>query len=104
MTKTLFKLGAISALVLAVCGWSALGAMWSGIWQTLVAFFPWLWEGIQYMVEEYLTSPYFITGAIMMVGSSFGIWFGVRGGKALYLVVSLIGTVISLASMGVSFI
>ena len=104
MTKTLVKLGAISALVFAVCGWSTLGAMWSGIWQVLVALFPLLWEGIKYMVEEYLTSPYFITGAIMMMASGFGIWFGVRGGKALYLVVSLIGTVISLASMGVSFI
>jgi len=104
LTKTLVRLGAISALVLAVCGWGALGAMWEVIWQTLVAFFPWLWECIKYMVEEYITSPYFITGAIMMVASGFGIWFGVRGGKALYLVVSLIGTVISLASMGVSFI
>ena len=104
MTKTLVKLGAISALVLAVCGWGALGAMWSGIWQTLVAFFPWIWGCIKYAVEEYITSPYFITGAIMLVASGFGIWFGVRGGKVLYLVVSLITTVISLASMGVSFI
>ena len=43
-------------------------------------------------------------GKLMMVASGFGIWFGVRDGKVLYLVVSLIGTVISLASMGVSFI
>lgn len=40
MTKTLVRLGAISALVLAVCGWGALGAMWEVIWQTLVEFLP----------------------------------------------------------------
>ena len=39
----------------------------------------------------------------MMVASGFGIWFGARGGKVLYLVVSIIGAIASLASMGVSF-
>jgi len=104
LDSTIKRLGVISALVLVFCGWSGLATLWSSIGQALTAFMPFIWEGIKYAVEEYITSPYFITGAIMMVASGFGIWFGARGGKVLYLVVSIIGAIASLASMGVSFI
>ncbi len=104
MSKAIFKVSALAVLIVVFCGWGALGAVVDGIWQMIVAFFPWIWEGIKYAVEEYITSPYFITGAIMMVASGFGIWFGARGGKVLYLVVSIIGAIASLASMGVSLI
>ncbi len=104
MEGTLKRLGVISALVLVLCGWSGLATLWSSIGQAVTAFFPLMWEGIKYAVEEYITSPYFITGAIMMVASCLGIWFGSKGGKVLYLVVSIIGAIASLVSMGVSFI
>ncbi len=104
MDSSINKLGVISALVLVFCGWSGLATLWSSIWQVLTAFFPFIWEGIKYAVEEYITSPYFITGAIMMVASCFGIWFGSKGGKALHLVVSIICAIAGLVSMGISFI
>ena len=104
MTKDFAKLGIIAALIVAFCGWEALGAVISGVWETIVAFWPIIWGCIEYVIEDYFTSPYFITGVIMAIASAFGIWFGVRGGKVLYVVVSLIGAFISLASLGVSFI
>ena len=104
MTKNLVKLGIWAAIIVAICGWGALGAVISGIWETIVAFFPFIWGCLEYAIEEYLTSPYFITGVIMAIASGFGIWFGVRGGKMLYLVVSIIGALASLVSLGVSFL
>lgn len=105
MTKAIVRLGALSALVLAFCGWGALGAMWEVIWQTLVAFFPIIVEGAKQSIEDYLTSPYFITSVIMFVLSSgFGIWVGRTGGKAIYLVVSIIAALISLVSIGVNIL
>ena len=104
MTKDFAKLGIIAALIVAFCGWGALGAVISGVWETVVAFWPIIQGCIEYVIEDYFTSPYFITGVIMAIASAFGIWFGVRGGKVLYVVVSIIGAFISLASLGVSFI
>ena len=65
------------------------------------AFFPFIVEGAKQSIEDYLTSPYFITGVIMFILSSgFGIWVGKTGGKAIYLVVSIIVAVIGLVSIG----
>ena len=104
MTKDFAKLGIIAALIVAFCGWGALGAVISGVWETIVAFWPIIQGCIEYVIEDYFTSPYFITGVIMSIASVFGIWFGVRGGKVLYVVVSIVGALISLASLGVNFI
>ena len=104
MTKDLVKLGTIAALIVAFCGWGTLGVVISGVWETIVAFFPFIWGCVEYVIEDYFTSPYFITGVIMAIASAFGIWFGVRGGKLLYLVVSIVCAFISLASLGVRFI
>ena len=103
MTKAIVRLGALSALVLAFCGWGALGAMWQGIGEVFAAFFPFIVEGAKQSIEDYLTSPYFITGVIMFILSSgFGIWVGRTGGKAIYLVVSIAAALISLVSIGVN--
>ena len=104
MDSTIKRLGVISALVLVFCGWSGLATLWSSIGQVLTAFMPFIWKGIKYAVEEYITSPYFITGAIMMAASGFGIWVGKTGGKAIYLVVSIIVAVISLVSIGANIL
>ena len=105
MTKAIVKLGVISALVLAFCGWGTLGAMWQGIGEVLSAFFPFIVEGAKQSIEDYLTSPYFITGVIMFILSSgFGIWVGKTGGKAIYLVVSIIVALISLVSIGANIL
>lgn len=80
-------------------GASALIAMWDAVFQILVAFFPFICEAGKMALEEYLTSPYFIVGIIMSIASGFGIWFGAKGGKALFLIVSIICEVASLVSI-----
>jgi hypothetical protein len=105
LTKAIVKLGVISALVLAFCGWGALGAMWQGIGEVFAAFFPFIVAGAKQSIEDYLTSPYFIAGVIMFILSSgFGIWVGRTGGKAIYLVVSIVAALISLVSIGANIL
>ena len=71
MTKDFAKLGIIAALIVAFCGWGALGAVISGVWETIVAFWPIIQGCIEYVIEDYFTSPYFITGVIMAIASAF---------------------------------
>ena len=73
MEKDLKKIIGISAIVLIFGGVSALTTMWESVFQIFVAFFPFICEVSKMALEEYLTSPYFIVGVIMAVGSAFGI-------------------------------
>lgn len=104
MDRNLKKIILISVLVLVAGGWSALGNLWFGIGQVLVAFFPFIAEGVKQSIEDYLTSSYFITGVIMTIASGFGIWFGRRGGKVLFSIVSLITMILSLVSIGANIL
>lgn len=81
-------------------GASALIAMWDAVFQIIVAFFPFICEAGKMALEEYLTSPYFIVGIIMSIASGFGIWFGAKGGKVLFLIVSIICELLSIISIG----
>ena len=69
------------------------------IGEVFIAFFPIFFDVAKSSIEDYLTSPYFITGVVMSVASAFGIWFGAKGGKLLFLVISIICEIISLASI-----
>ena len=69
------------------------------IGEVFIAFFPIFFDVAKNSIEDYLTSPYFITGVVMSVASAFGIWFGAKGGKLLFLVISIICEFISLASI-----
>lgn len=69
------------------------------IGEVFIAFFPIFFDVAKSSIEDYLTSPYFITGVVMSIASAFGIWFGAKGGKLLFLVISIICEVISLASI-----
>ena len=69
------------------------------IGEVFIAFFPIFFDVAKSSIEDYLTSPYFITGVVMSVASAFGIWFGAKGGKLLFLVISIICEVISLTSI-----
>ena len=99
MDRDLKKIIGISAIVLIFGGVAALAAMWDAVFQTLVAFFPFICEAGKMALEEYLTSPYFIVGVIMSLASCFGIWFGAKGGKKLFLIVSIICEIVGLASI-----
>lgn len=99
MDRDLKKIIGISAIVLMFGGVSALVTMWESVFQILVAFFPFICEAGKMALEEYLTSPYFIVGVIMAIGSACGIWFGAKGGRVLFLTVSIICEVVSLVSI-----
>lgn len=99
MDRDLAKIIRISLVVLIFGGFGALAAMWDAVFQILAAFFPFICEAGKMALEEYLTSPYFIVGIIMSIASGFGIWFGAKGGRTLFLIVSIIGELISLVSI-----
>lgn len=101
LDRNLKQIIAISTVVFLFCGWSGLAALWTAVQDIFIAFFPIIAEGIKSGVEDYLTSPYFITGVIMFVlSSAFGIWVGKTGGKVIYLVVSIVIALLSLLSIG----
>lgn len=100
MDRNLRKIIGISVFVFIFGGIGALAAMWDAVFQILVAFFPFIHEAGKMALEEYLTSPYFIVGIIMSIASGFGIWFGAKGGRVLFLIVSIICELASLASIG----
>lgn len=100
MDRDLGKIIRISLVVFMFGGASALIAMWDAVFQIIVAFFPFICEAGKMALEEYLTSPYFIVGIIMSIASGFGIWFGAKGGKVLFLIVSIICELLSIISIG----
>ena len=99
MDRNLGKIIGISVIVFIFGGIGALAAMWDAVFQILVAFFPVICEAGKMALEEYLTSPYFIVGIIISIASGIGIWFGAKGGRALFLIVSIICEFVSLASI-----
>jgi len=94
--------GLIFLLVLLFIGggFAAVGEALGVLGQVIMGFFPIFYEVGKMAVEDYLTSPYFIVGIIMFIGSCFGIYFGVKGGKILHLIISIICASISLISIG----
>lgn len=99
MDRDFRKIIVISIIILLCGGFGALVSFWDAILQVIVAFFPLFFEVGKMALEDYLTSPYFIVGVIMAIGSAFGIWFGAKGGKALFLIVSIICELASLVSI-----
>ena len=99
MDRDLAKIIRISLVVLIFGGFGALAAMWDAVFQILAAFFPFICEAGKMALEEYLTSPYFIVGIIMSIASGFGIWFGAKGGRVMFLIVSIICEIVSLVSI-----
>ena len=99
MDRDLGKIIRISLVVFIFGGAGALIAMWDAVFQILVAFSPFICEAGKMALEEHLTSPYFIVGIIMSIASGFGIWFGAKGGRTLFLIVSIICEIVSLVSI-----
>jgi hypothetical protein len=101
LDRNVKRIISISAIVLFFCGWSGLATLWMAVKEIFIAFFPIFADAAKQSLEDYLTSRYFITGVIMfLLSSGFGIWVGKTGGKVIYLIVSIIAAIISLASIG----
>lgn len=93
------KIIVILIILFCVGGFSLVGEALN-IWkEVFVGFFPFFYEVGKIAIEDYLTSPYFIVGVILALMSAVGIWVGAKGGKVLYLIVSIIVEVISLVSI-----
>ncbi len=73
--------------------------LWRAVAQIFMAFFPIFKNVAKQKLEDYLTSPYFIVSVIMALASTVGIWFGHKGGKILYTVISIILLLINLFSI-----
>lgn len=99
MNNNLKRFIAVSILFLIFGGIANVADWWHGIFEVIKCFFPVFFEVEKMILKDYLTSPYFITGAIMVVASVFGIWFGKENGKTLFCVVSFISGIVSLISI-----
>ena len=99
MKEKLITLAIILAIILLVGGWWLFSQALDVLKEIVVGFFPIFSEVGKMAVEEYIKSPYFITGAIMVVASAFGIYFSAKGGKVLWIIVSIVCELASLASI-----
>ena len=99
MKKDAFNIISISLFFLIFGGVSAFTSLWQNVFEVFKMFFPIFFDIAKMELEDYLTSPYFITGVVMFVASALGIWFGKRKGRTLYLIVSLICEAVSLVSI-----
>lgn len=102
MKKAIAHILGFAILLLMIGGFPLLFEGMGKLGEVIVGFFPLFFEVAKKSLEDYLTSPYFITGLIMAIASAFGIWFGVKGGKILYLIVFIVIEIISLASIGMN--
>lgn len=99
MDSNLKKLILIFSAFFIFGGVGAITALCDGIVEGFKMFFPLFFDIAKMELEDYLTSPYFITGVIMTIASAFGIWFGSKKGKILYSIVSIVCALASLASI-----
>ena len=99
MKRSATSIIAALVFILIFGGWGMFAETLGVIGEVFIAFFPIFFDVAKSSIEDYLTSTYFITGVVMSVAFAFGIWFGAKGGKLLFLVISIICEVISLASI-----
>ena len=97
--SVIIKLIIVFAVLFAIGGWVAVGQGLEIFGEIFKGFFPVFFEVAKNSVEDYLNSPYFIVGAVVSIASAFGIWIGATGEYAIFLVVSIICEVVSLASI-----
>ena len=90
MKRSATSIIAALVFILLFGGWGMFAETLGVIGEVFIAFFPIFFDVAKSSIEDYLTSPYFITGVIMSIASAFGIWFGAKGGKILFLTVSII--------------
>lgn len=99
MKRAATSIIALLGFILLFGGWGVFAEALGVIGKVFIAFFPIFFDVAKSSIEDYLTSPYFITGVIMSIASAFGIWFGAKGGKILFLTVSIICEIVSVVSI-----
>lgn len=99
MKRSATSIIAALVFILLFGGWGMFAEALGVIGEVFIAFFPIFFDVAKSSIEDYLTSPYFITGVVMSIASAFGIWFGAKGGKILFLTVSIICEIASVVSI-----
>ena len=99
MKRSATSIIAALVFILLFGGWGMFAETLGVIGEVFIAFFPIFFDVAKSSIEDYLTSPYFITGVIMSIASAFGIWFGAKGGKILFLTFSIICEIASVVSI-----
>ena len=99
MKRSATSIIAALVFILLFGGWGMFAETLGVIGEVFIAFFPIFFDVAKSSIEDYLTSPYFITGVVMSIASAFGIWFGAKGGKILFLTVSIIFEIASVVSI-----
>ena len=99
MKRTIVFIGIIMVFVLVTGGITVFREALNIMWEGFNGFFPVFLGVMKQPLQDYLTSPYFIVGVIMAIASVFGIWFGAKGGRVLFLVVSIICEIASVVSV-----
>ena len=83
------------AVVFYFGGATSIHTMTEGAKEILAVSVPFFTDIVKQEIENYLTSPYFITCIILNVFAVFGIWLGRRKSKVLFGVISIVLAVIN---------
>lgn len=89
MAKDIKNLIIPFAVILCFGGIPALHATIEGLKELFVVSLPIFTDIVKQEIENYLTSPYFITGIILNVFALFGIWLGKEKSKIVYGIISI---------------
>lgn len=95
MAKEAKGLIALFAFVLFFGGTTALHGMIEGLKEFFVVSLPFFTDIVKQQIENYLTSPYFITCIILNVFAVFGIWLGRRKSKVIFGIISIVLAIIN---------
>lgn len=90
MAKDFKKVIIPFAVIFYFGGTSALHATIEATKELLSIGFPIFVDVAKQQIEDYLTSPYFLTGIILNVFAAFGIWLGHSKSKILYSIISIV--------------
>lgn len=83
------------AVILCFGGIPALHATIEGLKELFIVSLPIFADIVKQEIENYLTSPYFITGIILNVFATFGIWLGKEKSKIVFGIITIVLAVIN---------
>ena len=99
MKQALVKLLVILGILFVAGGIGAVCIGLETLGQIFVHIFPFIAETFAQDLKEYLSSAYFIVGAIITIASSFGVVISVKERKILYAIISGFINLISIISI-----
>ena len=74
MKRSATSIIAALVFILLFGGWGMFAEALGVIGEVFIAFFPIFFDVAKNSIEDYLTSPYFVTGVVMFIASAFVVW------------------------------